>query len=57
MGKLKMVRLLLEQWRRGGRRDIGRIGFVVGLVLICIALIVRWPKEPPRIEPFIYAHF
>jgi hypothetical protein len=57
MGKIKMVCMLLGQWRHGGRREIGRIGFLVGLVLICMALLVRWPKEPPRIEPFIYAHF
>ena len=57
MGKLNMVRLLIGQWRHGGRRGVGRIGFLVGLVLIGMAIIVRWPKEPPRIEPFIYAHF
>lgn len=57
MGKVRMVRLLASQWRSGGRHGIGRIGFLVGLVLICMALLVRWPKEPPRIEPFIYAHF
>jgi len=57
MGKLSMVRLLLDQWRLGGRRGVGRIGFLVGLTLIGMAILVRWPKEPPRIEPFIYAHF
>jgi hypothetical protein len=57
MGKLKMVRLLAGQWRHGNRRGVGRIGYLVGLALILTAVLVRWPKEPPRIEPFIYAHF
>jgi hypothetical protein len=57
MGKLGAVRQLAGQWRSTKRKEVGRTGLLTGLLLIILALLVDWPKEPPRIEPFIYAHF
>lgn len=57
MRKLRAVLSLLRQWRRLCRRDDRRSGYLVGALLILLVFVVKWPKTPPRIEPFIYAHF
>ena len=57
MKKVRVVRELLRQWREISRRGENRSGLVVGSLLILLVLLVKWPEAPPRIEPFIYAHF
>ena len=57
MNKLKQVRHLLGQWRELTRRGEKPSGWLVGALLILLVLVVKWPQAPPRIEPFIYAHF
>lgn len=57
MNKLRLVRNLLGQWRELTRGGMKPSGWLVGSLLILLVLVVKWPKAPPRIEPFIYAHF
>jgi len=57
MRKLRAVLSLLRQWRGLRRRGHRRAGYLVGALLILLVIVVKWPKTPPRIEPFIYAHF
>ncbi len=57
MNKVRVVRELLRQWWDLSRRGDNRSGLFVGSLLILLVLLVKWPEAPPRIEPFIYAHF
>jgi len=58
MDKAKVVRNLLRQWREiSGRGEKKPSGLLVGSLLILLVFVVKWPEAPPRIEPFIYAHF
>lgn len=57
MNKVRVVRDLLRQWWDISRRGGNRSGLFVGSLLILLVLLVKWPEAPPRIEPFIYAHF
>jgi hypothetical protein len=57
MNKLRVVKNLLLQWREISRRREAPSGLMLGFLLILLMLVVKWPEAPPRIEPFIYAHF
>lgn len=57
MNKARVVRNLLHQWREISGRGEKPSGLLVGSLLILLVFVVKWPEAPPRIEPFIYAHF